>query len=119
MIHPLKDRIAIRERYLRDNLTIRIGGLAANLARVKSFSNDYRHRDIVESLVEESKFFIEWAAPDAGPDLGSTLAELQLQLARWQLAWHTIWEDTAHRDRVGNEAQAWSTELLRLAGLLR
>ena len=115
----MKDRSAIRERYLRDEVRIRIGGLAANLARVKSFSNHFGHRDVVESLVEESKFFIEWAAPDAGPELQLRLIEPQLQLARWQLAWSSIWADAAQRDRVADEAQAWSTDLPRLAGLLR
>ncbi len=55
----MKDWTAIRDRYLRDEFPVRLGGLAANLARIKSFSDHPDHRDAVESLLEESKFFIE------------------------------------------------------------
>ena len=34
----MKDWTAIRERYLRDQLPIRLGGLAAHLSRIKSFN---------------------------------------------------------------------------------
>ena len=35
----MKDQAKIRARYLRDALPVRLGGIAANLARMKSFSN--------------------------------------------------------------------------------
>ena len=60
----MRNWAAIRERYLRDSLPIRLGGLAANLARIKSFSDHPDHRDVIESLLDESKFFIEWTAPE-------------------------------------------------------
>ena len=34
----MKDWTSIRDRYLRDNLPVRLGGLAANLSRIKSCS---------------------------------------------------------------------------------
>ena len=68
-----------RERYLRDQLSVRLGGLAANLARIRSFSDHPDHRDVVESLLEESKFFIEWTVPDAELDVQTVFVELQLQ----------------------------------------
>ena len=77
----MRNWAAIRERYLRDSLPIRLGGLAANLARIKSFSNHPDHRDVIESLLDESKFFIEWIAPETGIDLQVELVALQLQLA--------------------------------------
>lgn len=57
----MKDWSIIRECYLRDELPTRLGGLAANLARIKSFSSHPADRELVESLLEESKFFIEWS----------------------------------------------------------
>jgi hypothetical protein len=48
---------------------IRLGGLAANLTRIKSFSDHPDHRDVIESLLDESKFFIEWRAPETEIDL--------------------------------------------------
>lgn len=115
----MRDRAAIKERYLRDALPVRLGGLAANLARIKSFSDHPDHRDVVESLLEESKFFIEWTAPDAGLDLQAELVELQRQLARWQHAWATVWADPVRRAAVAEQAGAWSERLLALSGLLR
>ena len=65
----MKNQSAIQERYLHDALPVRLGALAANLARIKSFSSDPEHRDVVEGLLEESKFFIEWTAGDAEPEV--------------------------------------------------
>jgi len=61
----MKDWTAIRERYLRDNVPVRLGGLAANLSRIKSFSAHDASREAVESIIDESKFFIEWTAAEA------------------------------------------------------
>jgi len=80
----MRNWATIRERYLRDSLPIRLGGLAANLIRIKSFSDHPDHRDVIESLLDESKFFIEWTAPETGIDLQVELVALQLQLACWQ-----------------------------------
>jgi hypothetical protein len=54
------------------------------LARINSFSDHPDHRDVVESLLDESKFFIEWTAPKTILETQVKLVELQLQLARWQ-----------------------------------
>lgn len=115
----MRDRTAIRERYLRDALPVRLGGLAANLARVKSFSDHPDHRDAVESLLEESKFFIEWTVPDAASDVQAELVELQRQLARWQRAWATIWADPVRRVAVADQVRAWSERVLEMSGLSR
>ena len=114
----MRNRTAIRERYLRDSLPIRLGGLAANLARIKSFSNHPDHRDVIESLLDESKFFIEWTAPETKIDLQVELVALQLQLACWQRSWQGIWADPSQRAAVGEQAQAWSERILKRSGLL-
>ena len=115
----MKDRSEIRQRYLRDPLPIRLGGLAANLARIKSFSDHPDHRDVVESLLDESKFFIEWTALDADLPAQAELVDLQLQLARWQWAWSRIWADPAQRASGAEQAQRWSRRVLEMSGLLR
>ena len=115
----MTDRAAIRQRYLRDPLPVRLGGLAANLARIKSFSNHPDHRDVVESLLDESKFFIEWAAPEAESDVQAELVELQLQLARWQHKLSDIWADPERRAFVAEQACQWSRRVLDMSGLLR
>ena len=114
----MNNQEAIRERYLRDPLPIRLGGLAANLARVESFSNHPDHSAVVEHLLEESKYFIEWTALDATLDLQAELVELQRQLAQWQYHWNEIWADPRRRATVAEQAGIWSKKLLERSGLL-
>ena len=56
----MNDLTAIRDRYLKDELPVRLGGLAANLARIGSFSKNTGNAEPVGDLVSESKWFIEW-----------------------------------------------------------
>ncbi|MGH7362640.1 MAG: hypothetical protein ACREJ7_02590 [Candidatus Methylomirabilales bacterium] len=104
---------------MRETFPVRLGGLAANLARVKSFSDHPGHGDVVEGLLDESKFFIEWTAPEAGLDVQAELVQLQLQLARWQRAWANIWADPRRRTAVAEQAGAWSERVLEMSGLSR
>ncbi|MBI5304958.1 MAG: hypothetical protein HY868_22695 [Chloroflexi bacterium] len=54
----------IHERYMQDELPTRLGGLAADLARIVSFSRNPKSAPVVSSLFEESRFFVEWSVPD-------------------------------------------------------
>lgn len=114
----MKNWSSIRERYLRDDLPIRLGGLAANLGRIKSFSMHDASREPVESLIDESKFFIEWTASEAETHTAAELVELQIQLALWQHNWATIWPDSAKRNQMAEASGAWSKRVLELSGLL-
>jgi len=114
----MKDWAVIRERYLSDDLPIRLGGLAANLSRIKSFVSHDANREAVDSLIEESKFFIEWTATAADIDVAAELVEWQIQLARWQRNWSAIWDDPELRREVAEQSSTWSKRLLALSGLL-
>jgi len=113
------NQIVIRERYLRDELPVRLGGLAANLARIKSFSDHPGHKDLIGSLLEESKFFIEWTFPDTDLEDQAVLAELQIQLAFWQRRWGKIWADPVQRVAVAEKAHDWSKRVLEMSGILK
>ena len=115
----MKDRSAIRGRYLRDALPVRLGGLAANLSRIKSFAVHEASREAVESLIDESKYFIEWTAADAEIQTAAELVALQIQLARWQCSWSRVWVDIEQRRRFAEESSVWSKRVLELSGLLR
>lgn len=112
------NRAALRDRYMRDSLPVRLGGLAANLARVGSFSDHPDHGDVVERLVEESKFFIEWTAPHAGVDQQVDLVRLQLLLAGWHHRWRQMWADPVQRRLIAERAAEWSRHVLAMSGLL-
>lgn len=51
-----------KERFLRDSLPVRLGGIAADLARVSSCAQHEGSNDTVAMMLEESQWFIEWTA---------------------------------------------------------
>lgn len=115
----MKNQAAIRERYLRDDPPTRLGGLAANLLRIKSFADRNGSQDAVVSLIEESKFLIEWTAGEFEADRAAQLVALQVKLAGWQLLWPRVGGDPEARKRVAQEAASWSDRVMEMSGLLR
>lgn len=115
----MKDRSALQERYLRDNLPVRLGGLAANLRRIGSFTQHAANREAVEGLLDESKYFIEWTAGEAEVDTAAELVELQVQLARWQRNLAHVWADPEQRQQLSEQSRVWSDRVLDFSGLLR
>ena len=107
-----------RARYLRDSTPVRLGGLAANLGRIASFSKYEDHQDIVDSIVQESKWFIEWIAADLDIERGAELVRLQVQLALWQLHARKNWAIENWRKEIAADSRQWSERLLKMSGLL-
>ena len=114
----MKDWTGIRERYLKDDVSLRLGGLAANLARIASFSDDLRHRTAVVDLLDESKRFIEWTTSEVSMEVQGTLVQLQVELARWGVRLETDWQDVQARSDLASNAKTWSETVLRFSGLL-
>ena len=114
----MKDWNVIRDRYLRDGLPIRLGGLAANLGRIKSFAAYDEGQMSVMDLLEESKYFIEWTAAEADSHIAAELVRLQVQLALWQLNWRHVWDVDEKRKNMVDECAVWSRYVLEISGLL-
>lgn len=114
----MKDYTAIRERYLRDDISIRLGGLAANLSRIKSFANNENNKVLVESLIDESKHFIEWTAHEAEIETAAQLVELQVQLALLQIKLNNLWLEPEQRKIISEKSNEWSQQVLIASGLL-
>ena len=115
----MKDWAVIQERYMRDELPIRLGGLAANLSRIKSFSANEASREIVASLIDESKMFIEWTAAEAEINTAAMMVDVQVQLSLWQIRWDRIWTNHAERKQIAEQSGIWSKQILELSGLLK
>ena len=79
---------------------------------------DEGNREAVESLIDESKHFIEWTAAEAELDTAAELIELQVQLVRWWRNWARIWADPAQRSQVAERSAAWSQRVSEMSGLL-
>ena len=115
----MKDWTVIQERYMRDELSVRLGGLAANLSRIKSFSANEASRETVASLIDESKMFIEWTAAQAEIDTAAMMVDVQVQLSLWQIRWDRIWANPAERKQIAEQSGIWSKQILELSGLLK
>ncbi len=100
---------------MSDPTPVRLGGIAANMARVASCSADARNNEAVLDMIEESKWFIEWAAPEADLDVAARLVEIQVSLALCELRMRNGLDGI---NQIADAASAWSEEVLKMSGLL-
>jgi hypothetical protein len=114
----MKEREDIRKRFLQDSIPVRLGNLAANLSRIKSFTRHDESQEAVGSLIDESRFFIEWTAAETEIDTAAELVELQVQLSRWRRDLDRVWSDSTARQNVAEASSRWSNRILELSGLL-
>jgi hypothetical protein len=114
----MKDFAKVEERYLRDPLPIRLGGLAADLARIGSTVINPANARVVEVLLEEARRFIEWTAAETEPDVASQLVDLQVSLTLWLHAWLKAQVTPTHRALLAHQARSWSDQVLSMSGLL-
>ena len=108
----------IRQRYLKDDVSVRLGGLAANLLRISSYSDRPEHGDVVSRLVHESALFIDWTAADVDAERLTELASLQRELSRWNWNWASLWSSADSRAELSRQAGEWSQRVLEMSGLL-
>lgn len=109
-----------RERYLKQNLATRFGSVAANLARIQSFA-ELAIADAIPGLLNESRAFIEWTAPDLLPDRvddAAYLVQVQRSLTHWYWLWNQVQDDPLQRQQLAEQAREWSVEILYMSGLV-
>lgn len=114
----MKNRSKLRERFLRDHVSVQLGNLASNLARIANFITLEMEQAAITELLDESKFMIEWAGPSATLEQQFILVELQRCLVRWRFTWADISSDATQRLLVINKAREWSAQLVAISGLL-
>lgn len=107
-----------RERYLKDSLPIRLGGIAANLARIGSTASNPSNGEAVRSMLYESKHFIEWTAADFPSEIAGELVDLQIELAVRQSRWEKEIPQESDRIDIGHWARQRSQTVLQHSGLL-
>ncbi|MBD2385434.1 hypothetical protein [Cylindrospermum sp. FACHB-282] len=100
-----------------NNIPNRLGHIAANLARIRSFSH-IAYKEAVTSIISETKWFIEWTAAEIEPLQAEELVNIQVQLAMWELSWDDIWVDEKVRTEVAEQSGVWSERVLDMSGLL-
>lgn len=114
----MKDFAAVKQRYLRDPLPIRLGGLAADLARISSTAANPMNARVVEVLLEEARRFVEWTAAETELEVASQLVDLQISLTLWLRSWSRAQTDSTQRALLAHQALDWSDRVLAMSGLL-
>lgn len=98
--------------------------------RLKALSQELAHliaviqaQDTIDigALIRKSCYYIEWCAPDLLPDRvgeAARLVDIQRGLTHWYWIWDKEHTDADQRQKLANQAQAWSDEVLKMSGLL-
>ncbi len=114
----MKDWSSLRERFLRDPLPRRLGGLAATLGRISSSARNAADPSIVANLLDEAKHLIEWTAAEMEPEKAAELVQMQTLIALWQRAWPESAQNPKQRTLLSAQAKAWADKALDFSGLL-
>ena len=114
----MTDKEKRKQRFLRDPLEKRLGGLAATLARISSSARNSESPIIVENLLDEAKRLIEWTAADAEAETAADLVQIQRLITLWQKSWKTAFHDKTQRILLSTLAKEWSDKTLQSSGLV-
>ena len=108
----------LRERFLRDPLSRRLGGLAATLGRISSSARNATDPNHVANLLDEAKHLIEWTAADTEPETAAELVRMQTLLTLWQKAWTDASQHPQQRLLLSVQAKDWSDKAVDFSGLV-
>ncbi|MEW6028585.1 MAG: hypothetical protein ACOYZ8_09305 [Chloroflexota bacterium] len=108
----------LRERFLRDPLPRRLGGLAATLGRISSSARKLTDPNIVLNLSDEAKHLIEWTAADTEPETAAELVQMQTMITLWHRAWTEASQNPKQRLLLSVQAKGWSDKAVDFSGLV-
>jgi hypothetical protein len=108
----------LRERFLRDPLSRRLGGLAATLGRISSSARKSTDPNVVSNLLDEAKHLIEWTAADTEPETAAELVRMQTMITLWQHAWDEASRNPKQRLLLSVQAKDWSDKAVDFSGLV-
>ncbi|MEW6367173.1 MAG: hypothetical protein AB1714_21290 [Acidobacteriota bacterium] len=114
----MRDLDRMRERFMRDPLPRRLGGLSASLARIASCARRETGAESALQMMDECRYYIEWSAADADPDLAAELVDIQVELALWRRIWTETQPHPLQRTLLSFQAKKWADRVLDHSGLL-
>ena len=106
-----------KERFLRDPLPRRLGGLAATLGRISSSAMKSSDPSIVLELLDEARHLIEWTAGEAESEAAAELVRIQTFLTVWQKAWKSVNQIPQQRLLLSLHAKDWADKAIDFSGL--
>lgn len=113
----MKNKEKLYERFMRDPLPRKLGGLSATLGRISSSARQSSDPEQVTNLLEEAKYLIEWTAADTNPEIGTELVNMQRLIILWQKAWTKAGATPEQRTLLATQAKQWSDQALEFSGL--
>jgi len=108
----MKNIEIIKKRFLKEPASMRLKHLASDLARIAGFLDSSVSLSAIDDIAQESKFFIEWTAPEVPFDTQALLSEIQLKLALWQYRVFTKKKDIKNSEDLKQATRQWSARLL-------
>ena len=114
----IQNKEKLRQRFLRDPLPQRLGGLAATFGRISSVARKSSDPENVTRLLEEGKYFIEWTAADAEPEVAAELVSIQTLVSLWLKSWEKTNQTKEQRTLLSFQAKLWSDRAMDFSGLL-
>ena len=114
----MKNKEKLYQRFMRDPLPRRLGGLSATLGRISSSARESIDADQVTNLLDEAKHLIEWTAAEAEPEIGYRLVEMQILIVLWQKIWIKTEATREQRILLATQAKQWADQTLEFSGLV-
>ncbi len=106
----MKDLKRMRERFIRDGSSVRMGNIASNLLRLNKWILMRRSDGAIIDLMREIAWLMEWSG-----DLASVeLVDMQREICRWR----RIWPVEQERHLLAVRAFHMSKRILEGSGLL-
>ena len=107
----MKDLNRMRERFIRDESSVRMGNLASNLLRLGKRIQTGHNDGAIVDLMREIAWLMEWSG-----DLASAeLVDMQREICRWR----RIWPVEQARHLLTLRAFQMSNRILEWSGLLK
>jgi hypothetical protein len=106
----MKDPKRMRERFIRDASTVRMGNLASDLLRLNKWILMRHSDEAIVDLMRQIAWLMEWTG-----DLASAeLADMQREICRWR----RVWPIEKARHILALRALQMSNQILEWSGLL-
>ena len=106
----MRDLKRMRERFIRDESSVRMGNLASNLLRLGKWIQTGHNDEAIVDLMREIAWLMEWSGDLASPEL----ADMQREICRWRC----VWPIEKARHILALRAFQMSNRILEGSGLL-
>ena len=99
-----------QERYMRDDLPMRLGNLASDLLRLSQWVWQPEHDPSAVVLMDQIAAMVEWNGESATEEL----VDVQREILRWR----NVWPLEPARSLLAFRARKLSDRVLEMSGLL-